>query len=89
MLSRVAQKEQDLRSSGIRIRSLAPGVVDTEMQERIRLADNNQFSQIERFQSYYEKGELAEPAVVASKILHWLQRPFPDTEATVLRIEAL
>jgi len=74
MLSQVAQKEQDLRGTGVRIRALAPGVVDTGMQEQIRGADKGQFSEAERFEALHEDGKLAMPIDVASKIMKWLQQ---------------
>ncbi|WP_045687852.1 SDR family NAD(P)-dependent oxidoreductase [Hymenobacter sp. AT01-02] len=73
MLSQVAQKEQDLRANGIRIRSLAPGVIDTVMQEHIREADKQSFSEAERFSGLHSNGQLVEPKVVAGTIIKWLQ----------------
>jgi len=72
-LSRTAQKEQDLRGTGIRIRSLSPGVLDTAMQEHIRSADTANFSEVDRFSTMYAKGELAKTEHVARKILDELQ----------------
>ena len=88
-LSRTAQKEQDLRGSGIRIRSLAPGVLDTAMQEHIRSADAHNFSEAARFAGFHQDGQLVEPAAAAAKILQWLQRPAGQSEDVVLRIDAL
>ena len=70
-LSRTAQKEQDLRGSGIRIRSLAPGLVDTTMQEQIRTAPEQNFSEAARFASLHEEGKLLQPIEVAEKIVGW------------------
>ncbi|SNR40976.1 SDR family NAD(P)-dependent oxidoreductase [Hymenobacter mucosus] len=85
MLSQVAQKEQDLRANGIRIRSLAPGVIDTVMQEHIRGADKQSFSEAERFSGLHSNGQLVEPEVVADTIIKWLQSPNLG-EGVVLRI---
>lgn len=89
MLSQVAQKEQDLRGSGVRIRSLAPGVVDTAMQEHIRSADGVQFSEVMRFQALHNEGQLASPEEVARKVVAWLQEPSRVGESVVLRVENL
>ncbi|RYU79926.1 SDR family NAD(P)-dependent oxidoreductase [Hymenobacter persicinus] len=85
-LTLTAQKEQDLRSSGIRLRSLSPGVLDTAMQEQIRAADARQFSEAPRFEALHSQGQLATPEAVAAKILAWLQRPAPAAEAVLLRL---
>ncbi|WBA40238.1 SDR family NAD(P)-dependent oxidoreductase [Hymenobacter canadensis] len=82
-LSAVAQKEQDLRGTGIRIRSLAPGVLDTAMQEHIRTATQEQFSEAERFAELKHSGELVTPTKAASQIISWLQHP-PTTEGTIV-----
>lgn len=88
-LSAVAQKEQDLRGSGIRIRSLAPGVLDTAMQEHIRTAELNQFSEAEWFAELRQDGSLVSPTEAARQIIQWLQRPVANEEPVVLRISTL
>jgi benzil reductase ((S)-benzoin forming) len=89
MLSQVAQKEQDQRGSGVRIRSLAPGVVDTDMQAHIRGADAGQFSEAARFTGLHRDGQLQAPDAVAGTIVGWLERPAPATEPVCLRISDL
>ncbi|GAB2965890.1 SDR family oxidoreductase [Hymenobacter coalescens] len=89
MLSQVAQKEQDLRNSGIRIHSLAPGVVDTDMQAHIREADQHQFSEGQKFEAFYADGQLAAPETVARRIAAWLKQPTPADTPVVLRINDL
>ncbi|AYA35591.1 SDR family NAD(P)-dependent oxidoreductase [Hymenobacter oligotrophus] len=89
MLSQVAQHEQELRGSGVRIRSLAPGIVDTEMQEQIRSSDERQFSQVARFEAYHREGHLAQPQEVAQRIMRWITQPTPAQEPVVLRIDTL
>ena len=74
-LTRTAQKEQDLRGSGIRLRSLSPGVLNTSMQEHIRSADASSFSEADRFSGLHAQGQLIEPAVAAEKIISWLEKP--------------
>ncbi|SDY09118.1 SDR family NAD(P)-dependent oxidoreductase [Hymenobacter psychrophilus] len=73
-LSRTAQKEQELRGSGVWIRSLSPGILDTPMQEHIRSADAQHFSEAARFADLYEEGKLAQPVEVAEKIIGWLEK---------------
>ncbi|TGE10359.1 SDR family NAD(P)-dependent oxidoreductase [Hymenobacter fodinae] len=88
-LSRTAQKEQDIRGTGIRIRSLSPGILDTPMQAHIRTADQHSFSEAAKFAGFFEEGKLAKPEEVASKILDWLQRPTEKQEQVALRITEL
>jgi benzil reductase ((S)-benzoin forming) len=71
-LSETAQKEQELRGSGVRIWALAPGVVDTAMQEHIRTADVAQFSEQEKFAELHAEDQLRKPEDVAVHILAWL-----------------
>ncbi|RPD50279.1 SDR family NAD(P)-dependent oxidoreductase [Hymenobacter sediminis] len=88
-LSRTAQKEQDLRGSGIRIRSLSPGILDTAMQEHIRTADEYSFSEAAKFASFYQKGKLANPVDIVDKIVSWLRETSYENRSVVLRITDL
>jgi benzil reductase ((S)-benzoin forming) len=88
-LSRTAQKEQDLRGSGIRIRSLSPGILDTTMQEHIRTADERSFSEAGKFAGFHATGRLSEPKAVASKILSWLSQGPRAQERSILKMEDL
>jgi len=88
-LSETAQKEQELRGSGVRVWALAPGVVDTDMQAYIRTAEVGQFSEAEKFAGYHVEGQLQEPETVAERIVHWLSSPLSKDEPLVLRISDL
>ena len=72
MMSMAIQKEQDVRGSGVKVYALAPGVVDTAMQENIREADAGQFSTVEKFRDYKATNSLAQPEEVASKIIWFM-----------------
>jgi len=72
MMSMAIQREQDVRGSGIKIYALAPGVVDTAMQENIREADAERFSTVEKFRDYKATNALAQPEDVASKIIYFM-----------------
>src|SRR5690606_10247034 len=61
----LAVENPDLRAV-----SLAPGVVDTTMQQHIRSSDRRQFPDLDRFLQLYEQGQLASPQSVASSILN-------------------
>jgi len=49
--------------------SIAPGIVDTGMQEEIRGANPGSFPSLESFIGYYENGDLTNPNDVAEKLL--------------------
>lgn len=61
--------------------SVAPGVVDTFMQESIRESQVSEFSQINRFLTMKNEAQLADPEVVAQKYCTILESPekFTDT----------
>jgi benzil reductase ((S)-benzoin forming) len=71
MFTLVAARENN--DSQFRFFSLAPGIVDTQMQHEIRLADGLDFPEIERFKNYKENGELSTPESVAAKISFLLE----------------
>ena len=56
--------------AGLRIESLAPGVVDTGMQAHIRATDASQFPLVGRFQGLHRDGALQSPSDVARRLLH-------------------
>ena len=85
-LSETAQKEQDLRGSGVRIWALAPGVVDTGMQAHIRTAEAAQFSEREKFAALQAEEKLRSPAEAAEAILAWLAAPQQPGAPVVARL---
>lgn len=58
-----------------RIVSLAPGVIDTDMQVQLRAGDPSQFPDHARFVALKTGGHLDSPATAATKIITFLQRP--------------
>jgi len=73
--SRALALEQAERPNGARVVSLAPGVIDTDMQQQLRDADPAQFPERERFMQLHAQGLLDTPAQAAAKVLAFLQRP--------------
>jgi benzil reductase ((S)-benzoin forming) len=69
---------------GIRICSLAPGVIDTGMQEAIRAMPDERFPKRQRFVDMKLTGQLAAPADSAEQIINYLlsdkfgQKPVDD-----------
>ena len=72
MYTRTVKLEQ--RGSGLRIAALAPGVIDTPMQARIRATLPDAFPAVEDFKELHRGGRLAAPADVAARILDYLER---------------
>ncbi len=67
----------------VRAVALAPGVIDTGMQETIRSAD---FAQVQRFRDLKDNDQLASPEDTARRIVSYLQRPdFGTTELDDIR----
>jgi benzil reductase ((S)-benzoin forming) len=57
------------------IHSIAPGVVDTNMQTKIRAASPLKFKSSQRFQDLKTNNELATPASVANKLMSLIKAP--------------
>lgn len=57
---------------GLRIVSLAPGVIDTDMQAQIRGADDDRFPSRERFVQMKQEGQLTPPEQAAGKFVDYL-----------------
>jgi NAD(P)-dependent dehydrogenase (short-subunit alcohol dehydrogenase family) len=88
MFSRCLKAEQDLRPPGKRARvvSLAPGVIDTDMQVYARSRDPVRFPQTAYFAKMKNDGALASPEDAARKILDYLDRDtFGATEIDDIR----
>lgn len=75
LFSRCIALEQAQQANGARVCSLAPGVIDTDMQVQLRGADAAQFPDIGNFIGMKDKGMLASPADAAARILAYLARP--------------
>lgn len=73
MFSKVAAEE--LKQLGIRVFSLAPGIVDTDMQSEIRQAGQEDFPALDRFLSYKSEGLLSSAEEVAEKVFHLVTHP--------------
>ena len=72
--SRAVALEEAASSNGARIVSLAPGVIDTDMQVQLRGSDPQQFPDRLRFVQLKQEGQLDTPAVAAEKVLRFLAR---------------
>jgi NAD(P)-dependent dehydrogenase (short-subunit alcohol dehydrogenase family) len=67
--------EEGLNPQGARVCSLAPGVVDTDMQTQLRAADPLEFPERDRFVELKKSGQLTSSVEAAARVLAWLDRP--------------
>jgi NAD(P)-dependent dehydrogenase (short-subunit alcohol dehydrogenase family) len=73
-LARAVALEEAGRPHGARIVSLAPGIIDTDMQVQLRNADPALFPDRDRFIEWKSAGQLDSPEQAAAKLLAYLQR---------------
>ena len=73
-MARAVALEEAARPHGARIVSLAPGVIDTDMQVQLRGADPALFPNREMFIGLKSGGQLDSPEQAAAKLLAYLQR---------------
>ena len=72
--TRCVALEEAQQPNGARICSLAPGVIDTDMQVELRSADPARFADQGTFLGLKEKGMLSSPQDAAAKVLAFLAR---------------
>lgn len=75
MLSQVNEEESDIDQTNLKVISLAPGIIDTNMQEEIRASKQTAFSNITRFIDYKKDGALSSPKNTAQKVLQFIYNP--------------
>jgi benzil reductase ((S)-benzoin forming) len=73
-LARAVALEEASQPNGARVVSLAPGVIDTDMQIQLRGADPALFPERARFVELKATGQLDSPAQAAAKVLALLAR---------------
>ena len=72
--TRCVALEEAHKKNGAKLCSLAPGVIDTGMQEQLRAADSNAFPDQSNFLKLKTSGALASPDEAAKKVLAVLMR---------------
>jgi benzil reductase ((S)-benzoin forming) len=73
--SRCVALEEALSSNGAKVCSLAPGVIDTDMQAQLRGADGGNFPDRSMFQGLKDQGQLTSAEEAAARVLRFLARP--------------
>jgi benzil reductase ((S)-benzoin forming) len=74
-LARAIALEEAALPNGAKVVSLAPGVIDTDMQVQLRSADAGRFPERATFVGLKSGGKLDSPATAAAKVLAFLARP--------------
>lgn len=72
--TRCAALDEAQKAHGARLCSLAPGVVDTEMQAELRSTDPALFPDAANFAQLKKGGNLTSPQEAAARVLAWLAR---------------
>lgn len=78
MASAVVDAEAKMDNRNCRVYALAPGIVDTPMQDSIRSADETEFSRLKDFQAFKANDLLLEPKAVAKKFIKVVNEPTLD-----------
>ncbi len=74
-LTRCVALDEALRPNGARIVSIAPGVIDTDMQAHLRAAEPAGFPDQANFKQLKANGQLTSSADAAARLLAYLARP--------------
>ena len=73
-LTRAMALDEADRPNGARLVSLAPGVIDTDMQVHLRAGDEAVFPEKANFVGLKERGQLTSPSDAAQRLLDYLHR---------------
>lgn len=66
--------EEARKPHGASVCSLAPGVIDSDMQQHLRSADAARFPDLARFEQLHQQARLTSPDAAAAQVLAWLER---------------
>lgn len=84
MLSETFYREEIEKGNKLKVYAIAPGVVDTGMQEQIRATDEQHFSSVDNFVALKNDGKLFTAKEAASKLIRLLERPFDFSRESVV-----
>lgn len=76
MFSKVTQEEATINKTNVKVLSIAPGIIDTNMQKDIRNADEGNFSNVARFVEYKKNGDLSSAEDAAGKVIQFINNPY-------------
>lgn len=71
MFTTVAESEQMsfYKNNSIKFLSVAPGIIDTKMQDEIRTVDKSRFDKVDTFINYKQEGKLTKPKDLALQLV--------------------
>lgn len=71
---------QEAERNNVKVFSIAPGIIDTEMQSEIRQVPDEQFSSKDKFVQLKQNNQLTSPEEVAEKMADVIAHPnkYPD-----------
>ena len=72
--ARALALEEGTRAHGARVASVAPGIIDTDMQRQLRGADPGRFKEQATFAGFHSSGALDSPATAGAKVIALLER---------------
>ncbi|MBD7984361.1 SDR family NAD(P)-dependent oxidoreductase [Sporosarcina sp. Sa2YVA2] len=72
--TRVVAIEQESAEYPVEVVAIAPGIIDTDMQEAIRSSDEDDFPLLGRFIDYKEQGHLSSAEETAHKLISFMDR---------------
>jgi benzil reductase ((S)-benzoin forming) len=72
--ARALALEEAARPQGARVASVAPGIIDTDMQRQLRGADPQRFAAQAQFDEWHRSGALDSPATAAAKMIALIER---------------
>jgi benzil reductase ((S)-benzoin forming) len=76
MFARVIMDEQkEMNGTPVKVFSIAPGVVDTEMQDEIREVEPENFPELDRFIQLKKEGKLEDPQLVGRYFADVINNP--------------
>lgn len=73
--TRCVALDEAQKPHGAKVCSLAPGVIDTDMQQQLRSAPAEAFPDAGNFAQLKKAGQLTSAADAAARVLAWLERP--------------
>lgn len=85
MISDTFYLEEVEKGNKVKVYSVAPGVIDTNMQTQIRSTAEEDFSAVQRFKDLKETGALFSTEQAAEKLIKLLHQPFVYQERFDLR----
>ena len=79
--------EENEKGRNIKVFAVAPGVVDTSMQKKIRTAKKVDFSSVDNFKSLHDNGELLSTKDIVSKLVTLIS--FKESNPVIFNLKEL